>query len=153
MEPLTVLYDATCPLCVRCRDWLASEPQIIPLRLLPRDHPDVRRVFPTLDTAADELLVVSDSGDVWRGDAAFLTCLFALEGYRSWAHRLARPALRPLVRRAFDLLSGNRHRLAALLRLRLDADLAHEIRLRTPLDRDRCGPDGCDAPSRPSAST
>ena len=34
MKRLTVLYDEKCPICVRCRDWLAQEPAFVEIELL-----------------------------------------------------------------------------------------------------------------------
>src|SRR2546423_902043 len=57
--------------------------------------------FPGLDHARSlaEVTVVADTGAVYTGDAAWLICLWALDGYRALALRLARPRLRPLARR------------------------------------------------------
>jgi len=43
--------------------------------------------------------VVADTGAVYEGDAAWLVCLWALDGYRGLAQRLSAPRLRPLARR------------------------------------------------------
>lgn len=117
MKALYVLYDAHCALCQRCLRFLSSEPQLVPVRGLSRDGPEAAFTFPELDVAQDDdLVVVSDEGAVYRGPDAFIVCLWALTRYRVWAHRLARPALRPLARAAFDSLSGNRAQLSRLFR-------------------------------------
>ena len=46
-----------------------------------------------------DVTVVADTGAVYRGDSAWLVCLWALDGYRGLALRLATPRLRPLARR------------------------------------------------------
>ena len=46
---LTVLTDPGCPLCRRFADWLARQPLLVPLALVPAGSPEARRLFPTLD--------------------------------------------------------------------------------------------------------
>jgi hypothetical protein len=53
-------------------------------------------------------------------------CLWALEDYRGWAVRLARPEMMPLARLSFDLLSRNRRDLSRLLGLKAEERHAAE---------------------------
>ncbi len=116
MKRLTVLFDSHCGFCRRCAGWLARQEQAVSIELLPADAPLVRLRYPRLDVGArDELVVVSDEGGIYRGDRAFLMCLWALVDYREWSVRLARPPLRGLARRAFELLSSRRRDLSLLL--------------------------------------
>jgi predicted DCC family thiol-disulfide oxidoreductase YuxK len=105
---LTVHYDARCGLCCALRQWIATQPQIVPVDCRPADPP------------AEELVVSADSGEVWRGDGAWLMVLWALSEYRTWAYRLASPLLRPAARQAFALLSRYRGTLSCQLNLRPD---------------------------------
>jgi len=50
----------------------------VALRFLPCTATEARSKFGDLPWLGDELVVVSDRGDVWVGPAAFLTCLWAL---------------------------------------------------------------------------
>ncbi len=77
---LTVLYDASCSLCTFLRDWLGKQPQLVPLRLVPAGSELARALFPALDHRAtlDEITVVGDGGQVYRGAAAWVVCLWAL---------------------------------------------------------------------------
>ncbi|MFF6993631.1 thiol-disulfide oxidoreductase DCC family protein [Streptomyces sp. NPDC008313] len=99
---LTVLYDARCSLCAFVRDWLVRQRQLVPLDLVPAGSEDARRRFPGLDHRAtlDEITVVGDGGQVYRGPAAWVVCLWALREYRSLAHRLSTPAGAALARGA-----------------------------------------------------
>lgn len=110
MTRLTVLYDAQCSFCRRCRWWLSSRRALLPLTFLPAGSKESRRRFPTLRQAdpPEELIVVDDEGGVYRGTDAWILCLFALEDYRDWSVRLASPALRPFARAAFEFVSRNR---------------------------------------------
>jgi hypothetical protein len=64
----------------------------------------------------EELVCVSDDGDVWIGPAAFLVCMWTLADYREWSYRLSGPTLAPLAERFFVAISSRRARLASLLR-------------------------------------
>ncbi len=88
---LTVLYDAECSLCAFLRDWLARQPQLVPLELVPAGSDEARRRFPGLDHRAtlDEITVVGDAGQVYRDTAAWIVTLWALRAYRPLAHRLS----------------------------------------------------------------
>lgn len=136
MRSLTILYDDACALCIRCRDMLATSPTFLPLELLSCHSEEARRRFGAVPWLGQELVVVSDDGDVWSGAAAFLMCLWALQETREWSYRLASPTLAPLAERVFATLSSNRNRVAAFIRPRCDAgtcdahprDVAHGAR-------------------------
>ncbi|MEU9285848.1 DCC1-like thiol-disulfide oxidoreductase family protein [Streptomyces sp. NPDC048275] len=91
---LTVLYDAQCSMCTFLRDWLAKQAQLVPLRMVPAGSDEARGLFPALDHGAtlDEITVVGDGGQVYRGAAAWVVCLWALREHRPLAHRLSTPA-------------------------------------------------------------
>jgi predicted DCC family thiol-disulfide oxidoreductase YuxK len=110
MRLLTILYDAQCSFCRRCCWWLGRQRRFLELTFVPAGSPESRKRFPTLHQAdpPDELIVVDDEGGVYRGADAWIMCLYALEEYRDWSTRLARPALRPFARAAFELVSRNR---------------------------------------------
>ncbi|WP_443058190.1 thiol-disulfide oxidoreductase DCC family protein [Streptomyces sp. NBC_00820] len=91
---LTVLYDARCALCTHLRGWLARQPQLVPLDLVPAGSEWARTHFPGLDHAAtlDEITVVGDSGQVYTGSRAWIVVLWALREHRPLAHRLSTPS-------------------------------------------------------------
>jgi predicted DCC family thiol-disulfide oxidoreductase YuxK len=128
VRSLTVLYDARCGLCSTARRWLEGQRQIVPLELLAADSEEARRRFPTLATAQpEELVVVSDEGDVYRGSPAWIVCLWALEEYRDWSFRFARPSLLPLARNVVEWVSTRRHRLSRSLGLMSDDEILREV--------------------------
>lgn len=109
---LTVLYDADCRLCRTARRWLESRAQLVPLEFVAAGSAAARERFPGLDHGASlrDLTVVADSGAVYAGDAGWLACLWALEGYRESAAMLASPALLPVARRVIAAAAAIRAR-------------------------------------------
>ncbi|MFF0080895.1 thiol-disulfide oxidoreductase DCC family protein [Streptomyces canus] len=99
---LTVLYDADCSLCAFLRDWLVRQPQLVPLELVPAGSQEARLRFPGLDHRAtlEEITVVGDAGQVYRGTAAWIVTLWALREHRPLAHRLSTPSGARLARGA-----------------------------------------------------
>jgi predicted DCC family thiol-disulfide oxidoreductase YuxK len=148
MRALTVLYDAGCGFCVRCRRWLEKQPHLVELDFVPAGSFEARSRFPTLHHD-DELVVVDDRGGVYEGSDAWLICLYALTEYREWSYRLARPGLRPLARAGFEWLSRNRRSLSRQLRL---APEEHVRAALAPLEPTSCAPrtpgEACDIPRR-----
>jgi hypothetical protein len=105
MTRLTVFYDARCGLCSAVRAWLDQQPQLVPLECRPST------------AGGDEVVVQADTGEVWRGDAAWLVVLWALARYRHWSYRLASPGLMPVARRLFAAISGYRGQISCSLGL------------------------------------
>jgi predicted DCC family thiol-disulfide oxidoreductase YuxK len=116
MTRLVGYYDAGCGLCSRLVKWLEKQRQLVPLECLPKPH------------GVTDLAVVADNGDVWIGDSAWLIVLWALDDFRDWSYRLARPELLPMARQAFAVLSRNRNPLSSWLGLTSDEELAGRLR-------------------------
>ena len=134
MKKLTLLYDAQCGFCVKCRWWLVAQPKYVEMEFLPCGGPDVADRFPGLirPDAPEELIVVSDEGGVYRGARAWIMSLWALVEYREWALRLSNPALMPFARGAFALVSASRKKLSSWLHLAPEAVIAEEFRKADP---------------------
>jgi predicted DCC family thiol-disulfide oxidoreductase YuxK len=114
MKTLYVLYDGKCAICRRLRAWLGQQIAYVPLAFIPLQAPDIEQRFPGIGALHPdaELFVISDEGEMWRGERAWIICLWALREYREWSQRLAHPALLPFARRACALISENRHALS-----------------------------------------
>jgi predicted DCC family thiol-disulfide oxidoreductase YuxK len=125
MRRLTVLYDAGCQLCVRCRCWMEGQPSFVELEFLASSAGDAQARYGNLPWLGEQLVVVADDGRVWAGSAAFIVCLWSLVEWREWSYRLSGPTLAPLAERFFSAVSAERRRLAALV------------------DHRPCGADGC----------
>jgi predicted DCC family thiol-disulfide oxidoreductase YuxK len=130
MQKLYVLYDPKCELCCRLKDWLLEQPSWIGLAVLAAGSEQARRMFPELQRIAtlNDLAVVSDEGEVYLNDRAWIMVLYALEEYRDWAARLTHPLLMPLARQAYAALSRNRHVLSRWLSATKPEEIAAELR-------------------------
>jgi predicted DCC family thiol-disulfide oxidoreductase YuxK len=130
MNALTVLYDGSCGFCVECARWLHSQKQLLRLELLSSSTILARTRYPTLlgPGSAEELVVVDDDGGVYRGTHAWIMCLWALRDYRSAAEKLARPALLPLARAAFALISRSRKPLSRWFDLAGENEVASAVK-------------------------
>ena len=102
---LTVLYDAGCPLCRWVRGWLERQELLVPLVLVPLGSAQAWQLFPHLDheRTAREVTVVSERGEVWTADGAWIMCLWATRRFRGLAHQLSAPGWRA---RARDVALG-----------------------------------------------
>lgn len=111
MKNLYVLYDDRCALCKRLRDWLLVQRSWMGLSMIPAGSTRAKAMFPALEQIAgtNDLVVISDAGEVYLNNHAWIMCLYALEEYHAWAMRLASPLLLPLARQAWETLSKNRH--------------------------------------------
>ena len=139
MNQLTVLYDAYCGFCVRCRWCLVHQPKFVEMDFCPAGSAEAQRRFPELSApgAVDELLVVDDEGGVYRGAQAWLMCLWALVEFREYADWLSQPALLPLARGAFAMVSSSRKKISQWLGLKPEAEMIEELRQAEP---PRCAP-------------
>lgn len=128
MTTLTLFYDARCGLCSGVRRWLSAQPAFVRLEFIPYDSPQARQRCPMIDQlhADQEIIVLSDEGDLWQGAGAWVMCLWALRDFREWSQRLASPAMQAIARKVVHLISANRLTLSSLLRLRGDQAL-HDL--------------------------
>lgn len=142
MLKLYVLYDPRCELCRRLKDWLGAQRCWLELEMVAAGSELARQMFPELEQIAssDDLVAISDDGNVYLNNQAWIMCLYALEDYRLWACRLAHPLLLPLARQAFATLSKNRHAISRWLGDNNPDRLANELRRVTlgPCEKDPC---------------
>ncbi len=130
METLYVLYDPKCELCERLKDWLLIQRSWLGLCMVPAGSEKAKRMFPDLEriASANDLVVISDDGQVYLNNKAWIMALYALEEYRDWASRLTHPLLAPLARQAFVTISRNRHAISRWLYGRRPEEIADELR-------------------------
>ena len=134
MNRLTVLYDAACGFCVRCRWWLIHQPKYVEIDFCPAGSPEALERFPELSGAGtvEELIVVDDEGGVYRGAHAWILCLWALVEHREAAEWLSHPALLPLARGAFAMVSSNRKKISSWLGMPPEEEMIQELRQAEP---------------------
>src|SRR5215813_13434976 len=130
MEKIYVLYDSKCRLCERLKDWILVQRSWLGISVMPAGSEKARRMFPELEQVAssNDLVVISDEGQVYLNDRAWIMAMYALEEYGDWARRLAHPLLMPLARQAFAAISKNRHAFSRWLRVADPEALAAEFR-------------------------
>jgi len=129
MQPvtaITVVYDASCGLCTRAKEWITQQTPLVDVQFVAADSATSRKRFPQL--AAEELAVVADTGEVWFGDHAWIVCLWALRDFRDLAFRLTSPLLLLMAREAFTLVSKNRHAVSRLLSLESEREIEQQLR-------------------------
>jgi predicted DCC family thiol-disulfide oxidoreductase YuxK len=143
MQRLYVIYDGRCGLCRLARQWLDRQEQLVELEFLAAGSFAATRLFPTLSDTdrPEELIVVSDEGGVYRGGHAWIMCLYALEEYREWAERLSSPALLPLARQGFAMLSKQRGRISRWFGLASEHEIVEAL--------GRVAAPACELPSSP----
>ncbi len=114
MSTLTLLYDPECGLCRRVQGWLAEQPKLIELRMIPIKTDSARRRYPRLnhEMTSEDLTAISDRGEVYFGPKAWLMVLWTLTKYREWSYRLAAPELLPTTRRVVSLVSQHRYQIS-----------------------------------------
>jgi len=110
MNTLTVLYDPGCPLCQWVAGWLSGQSQLVELRFVAAGSADAQVLFPDLDhqSTLENITVVSDDGDVFRNENAWVMCLWALKSYRRAAIRFSRPRFMPMTKRFVAAVSKYR---------------------------------------------
>jgi predicted DCC family thiol-disulfide oxidoreductase YuxK len=147
MKNLYVLYDERCAICKRLRDWLLVQRSWIGLSMMAAGSARAKAMFPGLEqiAAKNDLVVISDAGEVYLNNHAWIMCLYALEEYREWALRLASPLLLPLARQAWETLSKNRQAISRWIGSS-EQQLATEL---NGVTLEACGPQASGSQPRP----
>lgn len=141
MKALTAFYDPHCGLCSGVKAWLGSVSCFVPLHFVAYDSVLAADLFPHIEDfhPESEILVLADDGAFYRGGDAWIMCLWATVPYRSWALRLAAPALRPLAAGICHAVSRNRHTLSRFLRCRDEDEVRAVLGQNPPADECRLG--------------
>ncbi len=112
MRSLTVMYDASCPVCRAARLWLMAQRQIVPITFEAAGSAAIARRFGFLDpeqTQRDITVVGIDengTAHVFTKERAWIVVLWATESWRSKSYWLAQPGREGLAR---DIASGADH--------------------------------------------
>ncbi len=111
METLYFLYDDYCPLSRWLKDWANGRRAFVNMVFTRANTPEADRIAPGISgdsKAVADLVAVSDQGEVYRGDSAWVMAFYATEEFREWSIRIAEPSLKPLVKKAFTALAQHR---------------------------------------------
>ena len=103
---LQVWFDGACPLCQRVARWLDRQDKFVPVHCMPAQTATDASCPLTVEALLEKVTVTASDGAIYRGTNAWLTCLWALRGYRAWSLRLSTPALRPWAERLFGVITG-----------------------------------------------
>ncbi len=122
MTEITIFYDLRCGLCCQVKAWMLRQRAYLKLNFLPFDSPMALAVLPELPDLdpAGQIVVHANTGEVYQGAEAWITCLWALRNWRGWAKRFSRPEWHPLAHHLCRLISGNRLKLSHWLHLTPD---------------------------------
>jgi len=133
MTKMFILYDAQCPFCLRCRQWLGAQKTYPEMEFVPFQSPELIARFEGIESFRENhgLLVVGDDGAVYQGPNAFVILLHSLKNYRECAIRMAEGDLMPLAARYFDLLTSGRKGISEWLS-RLDNEELVEVLRKQP---------------------
>jgi predicted DCC family thiol-disulfide oxidoreductase YuxK len=141
MQRLTVLYDRKCKFCRRVRDWLESEPKFLALELLARQSDQVKTRYPSFaidpNDSPQELIVISDEGQVYLDTNAMIMCLYALRRFRALSLRLGQPGMFHLARGFFKFVGRQRHH-DLFMAQRLTDEQLHQKFSHNPLESNGC---------------
>jgi predicted DCC family thiol-disulfide oxidoreductase YuxK len=107
-QALTIVYDETCALCRRARDWLLTQPCLVDVELIAAGSDEAKHRYGALPWLGNELVAVDEHGNAWIGPSAFLASMWATAKYRPWAFRLATPKLAPKAEHFFMWISKRR---------------------------------------------
>ena len=141
MNKLTVFYDHNCGLCRACRRWLTRQPTYFEIEFVPYDSLAARAICPEIGKLdpGRQIVAMADNGDLYRGGAAWVMCLYATREHRPLAMKLANPLLLPIAKKICALVASKRLSISALLRLKSDRELADAAEA---ID-DKCEEGGC----------
>jgi len=134
MTKLFILYDAQCPFCLRCRQWLGAQKTFSQMEFVPFQSPELIARFEGIESfrKTPGLLVVGDDGGVYQGSNAIVILLYALENYRECAFRMAEADLMPLAAQYFDLLTSGRNGISEWLGRLDNEELVEVLRQQPP---------------------
>ena len=74
-----------------------------------------------------EIVVMSDSGQIYQGGSAWIMCLYALRRYRELSFKLAHPMLLPLAKKLCHIVSERRLSLSKLFACTSREQMAREL--------------------------
>ena len=116
---LYAFYDGECGLCAACRRWLSKQPQLVPVCFLPYQSEEAIRLPGLMQLHPwREIVVMANTGEIYQGDGAWITLLWATANWRTVAVDLSSSSLRGMTRKVIEAISENRLTLSKWLGLK-----------------------------------
>ena len=126
---IEVFYDGRCGMCCTFHEWIYRQPRAFAIDFIPYQSARAESVFPGIGTLdpARQMIVRTESGEVFRGAEAWVMCLLSCANHQTAARRLASPGLLPVAIRACNLLAANRHSLSKVFFRRKDRQVREKL--------------------------
>jgi predicted DCC family thiol-disulfide oxidoreductase YuxK len=116
-------------MCCTFHEWINRQPRAFAIDFIPYQSARAETAFPGIGTLdpARQMIVRTESGEVFRGAEAWVMCLLSCANHQAVARRLASPGLLPIAIRACNLLAANRHTLSKVFFRRKDRQVRESL--------------------------
>ncbi len=113
---IEVYYDGRCGMCCTFHEWVNRQPRAFAVRFAPYQSALAEEWFPGVRALGPEreMIVRTDTGEVYRGAGAWVLCLLSCHRYRWVARCLASPVLLPFAEKVCRALAGRRRALSKI---------------------------------------
>lgn len=142
VKKIEVFYDGRCGMCCSFHEWIHRQERAFKIDFVPYQAERAEEVFPGIHTLdpAREMIVRTETGEIYRGAEAWVMCLYSCANHRDLAKRLARPAMLAVAIRVCHLLAANRHGLSKVFFRRKDKEVRKTLH---QMDLLECPDDTC----------
>lgn len=129
IQKVEVYYDGKCGMCCTFHEWVNKQKRANEIVFLPYQSGEAQEIFPELNTLdpAREMVVRTDTGEIYRAAEAWVWCLWSCEKYRGVAKKFNSPSLLPSVQKLCHLLAANRLTLSKLFFRKKSKQVAEEL--------------------------
>lgn len=142
---IEIFYDGHCGVCSSFVEWLTSQDRAIEVRCLAYQSDEAQRVFPEINSLKpdQEMVVRTDTGEVFRGAEGWVWCLWSCAKYKDIAKLMNSKLMLPVAKKVCLLASKNRLKLSKLFFGKKAKEVSDEIH---SLDDDtgECADGSCD---------
>ena len=117
MIPAVLIYDASCPMCIRAREWVERRAVPDAFTYVACQSEERRIRFPQVPESAcmEAVQLVMEDGAVYAGAEALPRILRRMGGWRWLAGVLSMPGIRALTPSAYRWVARRRFAMAALV--------------------------------------
>lgn len=142
VKSVEVYYDGKCGMCCTFHEWINNQKRANEIVFLPYQSAEAQALFPELNTLdpAREMVVRTDTGEIYRAAEAWVWCLWSCEKYRGVAKKFSSPALLPHVQKLCHMLAANRITLSKLFFRKKSKQVAAQLHAMPSAE---CDDDNC----------